>query len=175
MIAVLLKKVTSGLNLLDIQYMLSGSLALNYYTIPRSTHDIDLVIALFEEQLEDFLNIFGDEYYVNRDTVIYETKRRGMFNIIDYESGYKIDFILRKNTDYRLHEFNRKKKVKIDDLDVWIVSPEDLIISKIEWIQKLQSEKQINDIKLLLDIEGIDKNYIIYWCDNLKINTFDLL
>lgn len=175
MIAELLKKVTSGLNLLGIQYMLSGSLALNYYTIPRSTHDIDLVIALFEEQLEDFLNIFGDEYYVNRDTVIYETKRRGMFNIIDYESGYKIDFILRKNTDYRLHEFNRKKKVKIDDLDVWIVSPEDLIISKIEWIQELQSEKQINDIKLLLDIEGIDKNYIIYWCDNLKINTFDLL
>ncbi len=175
MIAGLLKKVTSGLEQMDIQYMLSGSLALNYYTIPRSTHDIDLVIALYEERLHDFLMIFGDGYYVNRETVANETKRRGMFNIIDFESGYKIDFILRKNTAYRLHEFRRRRKVRIDDLEVWIVTPEDLIISKIEWIQVLKSEKQINDIKLLLDVEGIDRKYIIHWCDKLKINTFDLL
>ena len=98
-----------------------------------------------------------------------------MFNIIDHTTGFKIDFILRKNTEYRKHEFERRKQVKIVDFDVWIVSPEDLTISKIEWIQQFKSEKQINDIQNLAAIPEIDKKYIISWCKKLNLNTFNLL
>lgn len=155
--------------------MLSGSIALNNYTIPRMTIDIDIVIRLHEENLQDFLSIFDENYYVNKDVVKEETKRLGMFNAIDHETGFKVDFILRKNSEYRKHEFSRRKKVQITDFYVWIVSPEDLVISKIEWIQRVQSDKQVSDIGNLLAMPGLDKDYVTDWCEKLNFNTFNLL
>ncbi len=175
MIIRLLQRVTHLLDEACIPYMLSGSIALNRYTIPRMTLDIDIVIELSVNNLEGFLKLWGENYYLNPDTVRKEVQRTGMFNIIDYESGLKIDFIIRKNTNYRLLEFQRRKKEKINDVEVWMVSPEDLIISKLEWIQLLQSDKQMADIRNLLSLPGIDLDYIKNWCKKLDLNTFDLL
>jgi hypothetical protein len=63
----------------------------------------------------------------------------------------------------------------LDDIHVWLVSAEELIISKIEWIQQLQSDRQIGDIKMLLTIPGIDRKYIVSWCEKLNLKTFDFL
>ncbi|RLD84285.1 MAG: hypothetical protein DRJ10_01625 [Bacteroidetes bacterium] len=175
MILNLLKRITKSLEIKNIPYMLSGSIALNNYTVPRMTMDIDIIIELHEENLNDFLSIFGDNYYLNRDVVKVETKRLGMFNVIDHETGFKVDFILRKNTEYRKHEFQRRKKTQIADFEVWIVSPEDLTISKIEWVQQYQSDKQINDIENLLANPEIDKIYITSWCEKLSLKTFNLI
>jgi hypothetical protein len=155
--------------------MLSGSIALNSYTIPRMTLDIHIVIELNANNLETFLELFPDKFYMNTDTIRQETQRAGMFNIIDFESGLKIDFIVRKNTEYRMHEFQRRKKEKIEDIEVWMVSPEDLVISKLDWIQQLQSDKQMTDIRNLLSLPEIDHDYILDWCKKLNLNTFNLL
>ena len=175
MILDLLKRITKSLEIKNISYMLSGSIALNEYAVPRMTMDIDFVIELHKENLNDFLSIFDKNYYLNKNVAREETKKRGMFNIIDFETGLKIDFILRKDTEYRKHEFQRRKKTKIQDYSVWIVSPEDLTISKFEWIQQLKSEKQILDIKNLLANPEIDKKYIKNWCNKLNLNTFNIL
>lgn len=175
MILGLLKRISNELESKQIPYMLSGSIALNNYCVPRMTVDIDIVIELYEEKLYDFLSIFDENFYYNSETVKSETKKRGMFNIIDHETGFKIDFILRKGSEYRKHEFMRRKRTKIEDIEVWMVTPEDLVISKIDWIQHYQSEKQITDIKNLMAISGIDKNYIAEWSQKLSLNTFNLI
>ena len=175
MISDLLIRITEALESKNIPYMLSGSVAMNSYTVPRMTLDIDIVIELREKNLPAFLSLFDDKYYINHDTVANEVKRLGMFNIIDHETGFKIDFIVRNNSIYRKHEFERRKKAKIGDSEVWMVSPEDLIISKIIWIQELKSDKQIHDIKNLLAIPGIDTKYIVYWCGELQLNTYKLI
>ncbi len=155
--------------------MLSGSLALNAYAVPRMSLDIDIVIELHEEHLNDFFEIFKEEYYINEITVKEEVKRQGMFNVIDHNTGFKVDFIIKKETEYRIHEFSRRNRETISDFEVWIVSPEDLVISKIEWIQRYQSDKQISDIQNLLAISKIDLNYIKFWCNKLNLYTFELL
>ncbi len=175
MISVLLKRITESLDNKNIPYMLSGSIALNYYAVPRMTMDIDIVIELDENNLFDFFSIFDESYYINKDTVKEEIKRSGMFNVIDHSTGFKVDFIVRKKTLYRNLEFTRRKNIQIGDLHVWIVTPEDLIISKMVWIQQLQSDKQMEDIRNLLAIPGIDRNYIRNWCKKLNLNTYDLL
>ncbi|MCK9423665.1 MAG: nucleotidyl transferase AbiEii/AbiGii toxin family protein [Bacteroidales bacterium] len=175
MIKELLKTVTHLLDQKGIGYMISGSLALNVYCIPRMTMDIDIVIDLDQANLNDFLEIFTTGYYVNEDTVKKEISRKGMFNVIDHRSGLKIDFIIRKETEYRRLEFSRKTLKFIEDISVWMVSAEDLIISKIEWIQQLQSDKQIQDVKMLLRLPEIDRAYITTWCEKLKLKTFRLL
>lgn len=171
----LLKKVTGLLDQKGIQYMVSGSLAFNVYCIPRMSMDIDFVIELNQANVADFLGIFKSGYYMNEETVRQEIKRKGMFNVIDHRSGLKMDFIVRKDTEYRRLEFSRKIRKLLEDIPVWMVSPEDLIISKIEWIQQLQSEKQSFDIRMLLATPGIDKSYINFWCDKLNLKTYGLL
>lgn len=175
MIIDLLKRIADSLETRNIPYMLSGSLALNTYTIARMTMDIDIVIELQDENLAAFLEIFNENYYLEVDTIKKEIKKHGMFNVIDQITSFKIDFILRKDTDYRKLEFSRKRKKPVTDFEVWMVSPEDLIISKLAWIQQLQSDRQIIDIENLLKIDYLDMSYIKEWCNKLQLNTFDLL
>ena len=170
----LLKTVTGLLDQKGIQYMVSGSLAFNVYCIPRMSMDIDFVIELNQANVADFLGIFKSGYYVDEESVRQEIIRKGMFNVIDHRSGLKMDFIVRKDTEYRRLEFSRKIQKLLEDVPVWIVSPEDLIISKIEWIQQLQSDKQSRDISMLSTIPGINKDYILFWCNKLNLKTFGL-
>jgi hypothetical protein len=175
MIQELLKTVTRLLDQKGIGYMISGSLAFNVYCIPRMTMDIDIVIELDQENLDDFLEIFSEGFYLDEVKVRQEIRRKGMFNVIDHRSGFKIDFIIRKDTEYRRLEFSRKTMKLLEGIPLWMVSAEDLLISKMEWIQQLQSEKQTNDIEMLLSLPGIDIDYIVSWCKNLKLKTFQLL
>ena len=70
---------------------------------------------------------------------------------------------------------SRQKKMKFLDMNISVVSPEDLLLSKIIWIQEIQSGVQMEDIKLLSEVEGLDWNYINNWIKELKLKTFNLL
>lgn len=171
----LLKQVCQKLEIQNIMYMLSGSLALNAYIIPRMTRDIDLVIKIKEEQIPLFLKSFENDFYCYPPSVLEGVQNKGMFNFINHATGIKIDFIVCKNNDFRETEFNRRQQTDVFGFDTWIVTIEDLILSKIIWIQELQSEKQIEDIKNLCLIPEIDFFYIKSWIEKLKLNTFDLI
>lgn len=86
--------------------MISGNIAMNIYTIPRMTRDIDIFIELDKSGIDDFIALFPDSYF-NIDTIRDETAKRGMFNIIDNQTGFKIDFIIRKDTRYFKQAFKR--------------------------------------------------------------------
>ena len=174
MILQLLERIVQSLEAVHITYMVSGSIALNTYTIPRMTRDIDIVIELQKKDIDLFCKIFETGFYIDSETVKEEVARQGMFNVIDHESGYKIDFIIRKNSDYRRLEFERRIRTNVYGFDVWLVSIEDLIISKLIWIQELQSERQINDIHSLLENDTVDHAYIHHWCHELDLQTFNI-
>jgi hypothetical protein len=154
--------------------MISGSIAMNIYTIPRMTRDIDIVIELSTTQVDKFIALFPDSYY-NKQTIKEEVEHRGMFNIIDHKTGFKIDFILRKQSTYFEQAFNNRQQINELGINLWIISLNDLIIAKIIWIQDYQSEKQQTDIKNLLLNPEKDLKYIRKWCNELNLNTFNLL
>ena len=174
MILQLLEKIVKSLETANITYMVSGSVALNTYTIPRMTRDIDIVIELQKKDIDLFCKIFESGFYIDPETVQEEVKRRGMFNVIDHQTGYKIDFIIRKNSEYRLLEFERRVRTNVYGFDIWLVSIEDLILSKLVWIQELQSERQMNDIQNLLENDTVDHAYIHHWCQKLDLQTFNI-
>lgn len=173
MISDLLHNICKGLEEHEIKYMISGSIALNIYSIPRMTRDIDIVLELSETGIDEFLEIFPDSYY-NKDVIIYEIRHKGMFNIIDHVTGFKIVFIIRKESKYYNLAFNRRKRIHEFGTDLWVISLEDLIIAKMVWIQQYQSELQMMDIKNLLFKPDKDIDYIKKWCIELGLNTFHL-
>ena len=157
--------------------MLSGSVALNAYSIPRYTRDIDIVIELQVENFPEFAELFAErECYFHYESAKEEVSRKGMFNVIDWKSGMKIDFIVRKNDDFQRTEFSRRQQKRIlPDVICWVISPEDLIVAKLLWIQQLFSQQQIDDIKNVIhDCPSLDKTYVSDWIKRLELNDFGL-
>jgi hypothetical protein len=170
----LLQYVTEQLEAVEIPYMISGSIAMNIYTVPRMTRDIDIVVALYNDKIDSMAGIFEDGFYISKDHIPEELKRQGMFNVIDFKSGQKIDFIIRKSTPFHLEEFSRRNKSDFYGFDMWVTTIEDLIISKLIWIQQLQSDTQLRDINNLKNSVEVDKDYINKWVKEMKLNTFNL-
>lgn len=171
----LLRYVCQELEKRNIAYMLSGGVAMSVYTIPRFTRDIDIVVVLKTDDLDSFAGIFATNYYFHRPSVEEEVKSFGMFNVIDNSTGLKIDFVLRKPTEYRQIEFDRRRREIVFGFKAWVVTAEDLLISKLIWIQNLESGYQKADIQNILIDNDLDIAYINYWCNKLNLNTFGLL
>ncbi len=90
------QKITDVLEEYQIPYMLSGSIALGLYTVPRMTRDIDFIVHLEAKNLDLFVNSFKDGFYCDRDAV--KEAMEGpvkMFNIIDHATNYKARFPIR--------------------------------------------------------------------------------
>jgi hypothetical protein len=156
--------------------MLSGSIAMGLFTIPRMTRDIDFIIHLEAKNLDFFVNSFKDGFYCDREVVKDAIKGPvKMFNIIDHATGYKADFVILRDDPFRQEEFNRRLKVNYFGKTIYVVSPEDLLISKLIWIQDSQSAVQIEDIKNLVVIDNLDWTYISKWTKQLKLRTFNLI
>ena len=168
----ILKDVTLKLDSINIPYMLTGSLAMIYYAQPRMTRDIDLVVELVEPKIEVFVNCFSSYYYVSSEAIKDSIENSFMFNLIHLESSIKVDCIIRKPERYRVEEFNRRRKIKFSDFEIYIVSKEDLILSKLDWAKNSESELQLRDVKNLFE-NDYDKNYLIEWAK--KLNLYDFL
>jgi hypothetical protein len=167
----ILKDVAEKLETINVSYMLTGSFAMMYYAQPRMTRDIDIVLELDKAQAGSFISVFKDEYYISPDAVKDSIENSFMFNIIHNESLIKVDCIIRKPEQYRIVEFNRKIKVQFSGIQFYIVSKEDLILSKLVWAKDSESELQARDIKSLLTTE-YDKDYLISWAKKLGLYDF---
>jgi predicted nucleotidyltransferase len=149
--------------------MLTGSVALNYYAEPRMTRDIDIVVALNPKDADSVVALFENDYYVPRNAVRRALANQTLFNIIHSESIFKVDCIIRKDTEYRRLEFERRQQVEVDGVEIWIVSKEDLIISKLLWAQDSHSDFQLRDVRNLLKT-GYDADYLKKWTRELLLD-----
>lgn len=167
---VVLTDVVARLESAGIEYMLTGSMAMNFYAQPRMTRDIDIVAALSKSEVEKVIDTFEDAYYLSADAVSNAVRHRKIFNLVHYENVVKIDVIVRKDSEYRLLEFDRRQRIRVGNLDTWIVSKEDLILSKLSWAQETMSEMQLNDVRTLLAAKP-DMEYLQAWSSRLRLQS----
>lgn len=139
--------------------MVTGSVAMNYYAQPRMTRDIDVVVSLERPDAERLVQFFGEDYYIDHQAVVRAIAEQSIFNLIHQDSVIKVDGIVRKSDAYREEEFSRRKQVSIADFQTWIVSLEDLILSKLYWARDSHSELQLRDVRNLLR-RDFDSDYL---------------
>ncbi|MDC4203122.1 MAG: hypothetical protein MPW14_15410 [Candidatus Manganitrophus sp.] len=167
-----LKIVIKRLESIGIRYMVTGSVAANFYITPRMTRDTDIVIEVEEHDAERLFSLFSDEFYIDLDMIKDAIRRKSIFNIIHRDGIVKIDFIIRKESEYRKLEFERKRSILFEGLSINVVSPEDLILSKLDWARDSLSEMQIRDVKnLMKTIPDLDRQYIESWVKKLGLNV----
>jgi hypothetical protein len=153
-----------------IAYMLTGSMAMNYYALPRMTRDIDVVIAISPNDVGRVTALFRGDYYVSEENIRDSVEHESIFNLIHQESVIKVDCIIRKSSEYRKTEFERRRKISIGEFTTFIVSKEDLIISKLFWAKDSRSEVQLGDVRNLL-ASGYDAVYLQRWTRELGLDS----
>jgi transcriptional regulator with XRE-family HTH domain len=165
------EKIIGAIEKTGIAYMLSGSVGSGFYGQPRATNDIDIVIDPSQKQLSDFIQLLGNDCYINPTAALQALADRSMFNVIDIHSGWKADFIIRKKRTYSQQEFARRKNVIFGQLNVWVLSPEDSILSKLEWSKKIQSQIQYNDAMgiMVVQKDRLDFDYLRKWAKELGL------
>ncbi len=167
----ILKLVVKRLASARIPYMVTGSIAANFYTTPRMTRDIDIVVAVEEKDAEALYSLFSSDFYVDKQAIKNAIHNKQIFNIIHNKEVVKVDFIIRKDTNYRNLEFKNRRCLDWEGQEIFVASPEDLILSKLFWARESLSEIQLRDVRNLFRTSpNLDRGYIEKWVRELKLD-----
>lgn len=169
-----IQRVLHALESAGVPYMLTGSFASAFHGSPRTTQDVDVVIAPTLGSLNALLRQFPHEkYYVSREAALQAYGSESLFNVIDMDSGWKIDFIIRKSRPFSTEEFSRRKQADLLGTTLFVASAEDVILSKLEWAKLSESERQLNDVAGIVRTQGdgLDFNYVKRWVAALSLES----
>ncbi len=163
-----LRIVSERLSAQGLDYMLTGSFAMAWYATPRMTRDLDIVVALQERDVDALVAALMADFYVDREAASLAVRTERLFNLMHLASGIKVDLIIRKSSEYRQVEFARRVPVRSGDLQSWVVTREDLILSKLEWARETGSELQKRDVRALL-AGPVDMAYLGCWAERIGV------
>lgn len=167
-----LDRITTHLEECGIAYMLVGSLASSFHGALRSTHDVDFVIEATPDQLKTLVDALQREgYYAELEAALDALRHESLFNVLDSGSGWKIDLIFRKSRAFDHEEFRRRVPAKLFDIELFIATAEDVIISKLEWAKLGGSLRQIEDVAKVMAAQWktLDQNYLSKWIEELGL------
>jgi hypothetical protein len=155
--------------------MLTGSVVSSLQGEPRSTHDIDIVISLAQTKIEPFLQAFpASEYYVERTAIQQAIQNQGMFNLIDFQTGDKVDFWMLSPEPFFRSSFSRRYRENLLDISIPVSRPEDTILSKLRWAKLCGgSEKQYHDALRIFEVQyqNLDLEYLEDWAKKLEVQS----
>jgi hypothetical protein len=163
-----LKPVAEALSLLRIPYYVGGSVASSYHGAVRSTMDIDIVCQMREEQIGPFVSQFNDAFYVSEPAIRQAVRRRSCFNLIHFETSFKVDIFISRERPFDQICMDRAVEAKLGGDTGFVIVPmatvEDSIISKLDWYRLTDetSERQWDDVSRLVRLTGsaLDRGYL---------------
>lgn len=168
--------VTKMLEQLGIAYAVGDSLASSLHGVMRSTLDVDIVADMRLEHIPLLIAALSNEFYIDNEMMRDAIAHHSSFNLIHYETAFKVDIFLRKPRPFDRMQLERRRAVVIatnPEQSVYVVSPEDTILAKLEWYRLggEVSERQWRDILGVLKTcaDDLDFAYLRQWADELRV------
>jgi hypothetical protein len=159
------------LNRTGVTYYLTGSMASNYWGIPRTTHDLDFVVQLPMSAVSHIVQEFSGDFYIDETAVRAAYQPPHQFNAIDTRSALKVDFWLPKPAPFDKEMLRRRVQVTLFGEPAWICTAEDVILHKLVWNRISPSDRQLGDAAgvVAVQADALDKNYLRQWAQELKL------
>lgn len=154
---------------LGLAYMLTGSMAMAAYAMMRMTNDIDIVIQVDSSDAQHIIDTFEPDYYVPRGRVSDAISRKRMFNLLHHATIVKVDCVIRNDDAFQNTAFGRRERKDFAGIDLWVITKEDLIVSKMIWAKDTRSEMQIRDVAGILR-NGYEESYVKGWVKKLALD-----
>lgn len=161
------------LNGTGVPYMLVGSMASNYWGIPRTTHDLDFVLVLQRADIDPFAAAFRDGYFLQTESIRGAFVHPCQFNVIDEQSALKIDFWLLRDDAFERAAFSRRLHAMVFDTPAWITTAEDVILHKLYWNKLSPSDRQLHDAAgvFAVQADSLDADYLRQWAATMEVES----
>src|SRR2546428_9012470 len=150
------------LNRTSVTYYLTGSMASNYWGIPRTTHDLDFVVQLPPSAVPALVQAFRGDYYIDDAAVRAAYQPPYQFNAIDTRSALKVDFWLPNPAPFDQEMLRRRVRATLFGESAWVATAEDVILHKLCWNRITPSERQLGDAAGVVAVQAtaLDKGYL---------------
>jgi len=167
-----LEEVLARLHEAGIPYALTGSYASTYWGEPRSTHDIDFVVMLSAEQAGAFADSLGPTYYADPEAAREAPGQTGHFNVIHLDTGVKIDLWVVRDNPYDRERLARRVAPEPERPLLVVLAPEDVILSKLQWIAGGAGERHQRDILSIIRTRrpSLDVRHLRRWAARLGLS-----
>lgn len=160
------------LNRTGVAYYLSGSMASNYWGIPRTTHDLGFVVQLPANAVPLIVQEFSGDFYIDEAAVRAASQPPHQFNAIDTRSALKVDFWQAGAEPFDQEMFRRRIRVTLFGEAAWIATAEDVILHKLLWNRISPSDHQLGDAAGVIAVQAaaLDKSYLEHWSAELQVS-----
>jgi hypothetical protein len=152
---------------LKIQYYVGGSLASSLHGIPRATQDVDIIADIAFQHIPKLVKALEAEFYIDGDMIKEAIQRRKSFNLIHYETMFKVDIFIPEPDRSAQEEMERRQQYQVSDSPqhlFYLASAEDIILNKLQWFQMGGgvSERQWNDVLGVIQVQHkeLDRSYL---------------
>jgi hypothetical protein len=171
----LLKHVARALGDLGIDYMVSGSLVSSLQGEPRSTHDVDIVVAIRHSSAKPLAAAFPPpDYHLTEESILDALRTNGLFNLVDVNSGDKVGFWMLTDQPFDVSRFKRKRIEDVLDMKLAVSAPEDTILMKLYWGKESGgSDKHFADALRVYEVQYgvLDLEYLRNWARTLGVSS----
>jgi hypothetical protein len=160
-------EVVRAFNAANVPYMVVGSLSSNVYGIPRSTNDADFVVELSDNALANITQRLGAGYSLDPQMSFETITATTRYRLKHVASAFLVELFLLSNDAHDRARFVRRCRTQFAGQDVFVPTPEDVIITKLRWSRHGNRSKDVDDVRGILSVRGenLDWNYLDGWCD----------
>jgi hypothetical protein len=146
-----------------VPHVVVGSFARNFHAFPRSTKDADIVLALDAAGLARFESELGSDFSLDPQSTFETNTGTFRHTLLHKATEFKTELFLLSHDEYDQERFRRRIAFKFNGCDSFVLSAEDVIVSKLRWFRP----KDIEDIRdvMAAKLPSLDWQYIQHWTD----------
>ena len=165
------------LDALGVAWVTGGSIASSVHGEPRSTQDVDMVVALLDRHVTAFGEAIGRDYYVDTDAMRLAVTSGESFNAVHFASAIKVDFFVAGDDPFEAERLRSRQRIEMPNGVLYVDTAEHTLLRKLEWYRRggEVSERQWRDVQAIARIQGnsLDREHLRLWAGRLGV--MDLL